>query len=178
MSLRSGDTTIADLVQHRIALDAILNEGVITLASEAIEAADRAGNVVLELVFIDQGTAGFTEHVPTPAGDDQDAAAAAAMGRFDHELVASADHRRQLPDGVLRRDDAIQLRHRHAGSDGQLLGAQLVVHERVEPSRVPLANVVGVALVDPQHALLPQSAAQLKHHPLPRARKRSSSRSR
>ncbi len=54
-------------------------------------------------------------------GNNEDAVAAAAARRLDHEAIALADDLRQSPHLPLAADHAIQFRHRHAGLECERL---------------------------------------------------------
>jgi hypothetical protein len=68
----------------------------------------------------------------------------------------------QLFDLMLDLDQSIELRHREPGAEGQLLGLELVVDERVQVARVVGQRVAVGALIEPQNAGLPQVLGGLK----------------
>jgi hypothetical protein len=51
---------------------------------------------------------------------------------------------------MLDLDQSIELRHREPGAEGQLLGLELVVDERVQVARVVGQRVAVVALIEPR----------------------------
>ncbi len=108
--------------------------------------------MVLEL-FVADDLAGHRAIAPLEAvGDDNDAVAAGALRRLDHEIVAPADDLVELVDFLLGGDHAIQLRHMDAGGDGAFLGDDLVIDDRVQAALVVLEHVVRVTPIDAHDA--------------------------
>ncbi len=122
------------------------------LAAEREQAREPVRQVVLEFLARHQVAAGATVALALAPGDDQDAVATGTMRRLDHEAAASRQGRVQFGDLVFLAHHRVQVGHRQAGGDRQLLGQQLVVDPRIEPARVVAQHVVGVALADAHQA--------------------------
>ncbi len=103
----------------------------------------------------------------------QDALALAALGGLDDELVIGAQQARQVADFAIDLHHAVQGGHVDAMLQRQALGDELVVHHVVPGPRVVPHDVRGVALVDAQHAGLPQFAHQAQHQSTSRANARN-----
>ncbi len=152
-----GHALVAHAFENRVEIDPVLDQRAIGQATQAVHAAEDVGNVVSQLVFSGQAAVGLAVASVDLAGDDQDALAPAAMGRLDDEFLVRRQQFRQPVDLVFDFDHRVQLRHADAGSDGQLLGAPLVVHQREIPARIVQQNEVRVALVQPQDAQFAQA---------------------
>ncbi len=74
------------------------------------------------------------------------------MRRLDAEARVTLHQRLEVPHFILMPDEADELRHGNAAFLRDLLGQKLVVHERVQVSRVVPADVEAVALVHAHYA--------------------------
>ena len=110
-----------------------------------------------------------------PTGDHEDAIAAAALRGLDDETIEFRHDRGKAAHVALVGDNAVQVRNRHPGLNGQLLGQSLVINTRVKSARIQTHDEVGVALVEPEHPDRSQAARHVEHHWPPRARNRRSS---
>ena len=146
---------VADFRKHGIELDAVFDQGRVRLAAHAVLSTDDIRRMVFELGFRDQYATGHPESAAFPVAaprDDDDAVAAAAVRRLDDETFVLADDFRQPPYIALVANNAVKLRHRHAGLYSQCLGDQFVIDARVMLSRVEAHDVIGIAPVQAQHA--------------------------
>jgi hypothetical protein len=143
---------VGDLVEQRIEAHAVLDHGVIGLATEAVHAAEDVADVVLQPVQRDQAAAGFAEVVLVARLDDDDAFAAGAVRGLDHEIAVLAEQAVQRAGVVVGLDHAVERRHRNPGFDRELFGDQLVVHPRVEMARVAGRDVIAIAAIQPHDA--------------------------
>ena len=107
--------------------------------------------------------------------DDHDTVTAAALRRLDHETVVRLDDALELAHLALIPDHAVEIGHGHPGFERQLLGFHLVVHARVEASRIEAHDELGVALVQPEHAAGAQFCRGADHEPPVSALKRPNS---
>jgi hypothetical protein len=106
----------------------------------------------------DQVAARLAKAVAEAAAHHQDAVAAAAVGRLDDEILARAQNPLQILALVLFRDHGVEFRHGDAARQRELLGQQLVVHQRIQAALVVGHDEIGVALVHAQHAEPAQAA--------------------
>lgn len=114
-------------------------------------------------MFINQpvvadGSVGLVKIDSVVAGEDQNAAPAAAVARLDHEIRHVFDQLPEPLDLILIRDAADQAGGGDVVTDRQLLGAELVVHVRIVGAAVVAHDIGVVALVHAEHARLPQPA--------------------
>jgi len=157
---------VADVVEDRVELHAVLDQHVVGLAAEAEQSREHVRQVVVELVAVEEAAVGAAVLVAAAPGDDEDAVAARAVRRLDHELLAMGDLLVQLGDLVLLAHHGVQLGHRQAGRERQVLGDELVVDARIELARVVHQYEIGVALADAHQPLLAQApgdAGQAEH---------------
>ena len=170
----------ADAVEQVGGAHPVFDQRAVAMAAQGIDAGDNPGDMKLQLLGADH-TTGRTPVVALEAvGDHHDAIAAGALGRLDHEVAVGLDNALELTDALLGINDAVHVRHLDAGVQGQLLGADLVVHQRVQAPVVVGQHIVAVALVDAHHATAAQGppGADSEHQRPPSsviARKRISS---
>ena len=173
-----GHALVTQLREHRIEVDAVLDEGFVATAAETVLTADDIRQVVRDLAVRHQHAARKSERVAisfAAPGHDENAVAAAALGRLDDETLPVRHDVVERLDLALVCDDAIQLGHGHAGLQRQLLRDGLVIHARIKPARIETHDQLGIALVDPEHARLAQLFRLRKHHCPASALKRLSS---
>ncbi|MNG07361.1 hypothetical protein D3C84_906560 [compost metagenome] len=122
------------------------------MPAEGVQAGQDAGNLMLDFLVADDLAGHRAIAALEAVGDHQNAVAASALGRFDHEVVAPANDLVEVVDFLFGGNHAIQLRHMNAGSDGALLGDDLVIDNRVQTALVVLQHVVRVAPIDAHDA--------------------------
>src|SRR5690606_8017166 len=147
-----GHDLVGNVFEARVEVDPLLDHGAVRLAGEAVHAAEDIGDVMADLRGRDQRAIAAAEILADPAGDHQDAVAAAAGGRLDDELVVPGQQLLDAPGLVVGLDHPEQAGHGDAGPFGKLLGAQLVVHQREQPTGIVRMDVARVALVHPDDA--------------------------
>ena len=85
------------------------------------------------MVGRDQQATGLPKRVPPATAsprDNHDAVTAAALGGFDHEAFAIGHNVHEVAGLALVANNPVQLRHSHAGFNGQFLGEHLVIDAR------------------------------------------------
>src|SRR5262245_56161822 len=121
--------------------------------------------------------AGYLTIAVTPAAaHHHDTLPTASAIRLDHEIRVRLQQLVQAARLGLRLHDRVQLGYADARTFSQQLGVQLVVDQRIEPTRITNGRF-RLTLVHPQDSRSPQTAPRSEHHHAPcgMARKRLSS---
>ena len=168
---------VADVLEARVQIHPVFDQGLVGGAAQAIEAAEGVEDVMIDLCLRHQDAPGGAIVGAHPAGDHQDAVAAGAVGRFDDEILVFLQLRRQPADLELLLHHQVELRHRDARLDRDLLGAQFIIHQGIVTPGIMAQGKVGVAPVNPHDAQCRQSTSRAPHYcnSLSKVRKRQSS---
>ncbi len=68
-------------------MHARLDQRLVLGTAKTEQAAERVGDVVIQFLLGDEVAAGLAEQLADASGDNQDADAAATVGRLDHKLT-------------------------------------------------------------------------------------------
>jgi hypothetical protein len=117
-----------------------------------------------QVVRQDQLAVGIDEIVRLAVGDDQDATAAAAMCRLDHEFRMVAEQFAKVRRLAVELDQRDQCGHREAPLLQPLLAQDLVIHQGIEPPRVVLEGVFAVPAIQAEHPRAPHCRQVAEHH--------------
>ncbi len=139
---------VADALEDRVRGHAVLDQRAVAVPAEGVEAGEDRGDLMLDLLVADDLAGDSLVAAFEAVGDHQDAVAAGALRRLDHEVVALADDLVELVDLLLGGNDPVHLGYVDPRLDGALLGDDLVVDDRVQVPLVVLQHVVRVASVD------------------------------